>query len=602
MTFPTLDRMAVIERLTNEAGERVTILPWWRLVLDALDDPAKYEFILNLIRQVGKTEFLKCAGTSELLCRPNSYTVMVSASATQQQALYHRKLRRPLERFLDEMGLRDAARFTATGVEIPALNSALECVVSTADTTPGRTITLLLMDEARYIADSVYTALAPSVIGSGGKMIAASTSGPPRGFFYVLLTNPNPGSFVYQSRDNENPRANKGVLDFLRTRLGLVAPAAARRELENEFAEDGDELISTRLIDAAIDDRLGEIPRSTEEAFAFVDLSRKKDLSSCVVVIRVEARRSEAADHLVVASIATWDPKLSPTGETDFASIRAHLGLLPKRFPNLKALRFDEGAESSSISAFCRTHPALALITEGFVGSVDSNMALWGALVARLNAGTLSIPRHERLLGELRGLRREAFAFGSKFRVVDSSRQWHRDVSLALAAAVMAAGDVFRCPHCDDPDCDGQPPFGLMDSPYVIEWYARHPDPDAPGTDDAVAEPIADVETSEDDTPDLNDDVAAVLDEQDDGTSWSGAEIATKMRAAATAAQTVTSSAVARMRQTGDRIRERLTRPPAPAKAKQQRRKLNEFEQHVTKHRSWFPGDPGGGPPGRAGW
>jgi hypothetical protein len=44
------------------------------------------------------------------------------------------------------------------------------------------------------------------------------------------------------------------------------------------------------------------------------------------------------------------------------------------------------------------------------------------------------------LLLELKSLRRESFAFGARWRVVDSSK-YHRDLSLALAGAVYALGD-----------------------------------------------------------------------------------------------------------------------------------------------------------------
>ena len=81
----------------------------------------------------------------------------------------------------------------------------------------------------------------------------------------------------------------------------------------------------------------------------------------------------------------------------------------------------------------------------GFVGSLNSNAELWGSLAARLHARTISIPRHERLLAELHGLRQEMVGLSaSKWRVVDSSRRFHRDVSLALAGACFAAGEAPR--------------------------------------------------------------------------------------------------------------------------------------------------------------
>jgi len=64
-------------------------------------------------------------------------------------------------------------------------------------------------------------------------------------------------------------------------------------------------------------------------------------------------------------------------------------------------------------------------------------MLLWSSLAARLHARTFSVPRHERLLAELRNLRQESFSLEVKWRVVDATRKLHRDFSLALA------GDCF---------------------------------------------------------------------------------------------------------------------------------------------------------------
>ena len=264
----------------------------------------------------------------------------------------------------------------------------------------------------------------------------ASTAGSPRGFFYDLVRNPTPETWLYHSSENENPHANLGMLDFLKRRLGLLAPSAMRRELQNEFAEDGDSFLPTALIDAAIDDQLAELPGSPLPAFAFLDLSRKRDLTSLVVLVLDSARRPETKDHAVVASIQTWDPKQSPTGEIDFTAVRDAVSTLPSRFPDLRTLLVDEGAEAGTVLPWAKTQQSLTFRIKGFSATVQANIDLWSALAARLHAQTLTMPRHERLLAELRGLRQETFAFGSKWRIVDSSKKSHRDISLARSPGV----------------------------------------------------------------------------------------------------------------------------------------------------------------------
>jgi hypothetical protein len=160
---------------------------------------------------------------------------------------------------------------TRRGVDVPDLGSTLEIVAPNEVTTPSRSRSLLLVDEARDVPRATFAALMPSVVGAGTKTIIASSAGPPRGWFYDLVQIPSPGSWVYQSSINNNPHADRHVLDFLKRRLALLAPSAARRELHNEFVDDADTFLSTALVDAAIDDHLtGACPE-----FVIVDEAHK---------------------------------------------------------------------------------------------------------------------------------------------------------------------------------------------------------------------------------------------------------------------------------------------------------------------------------------
>jgi len=298
-----LSRLELVCKLTGEVGQPLVILPWWASAFAALDDPAIRELLLWLMRQAGKSQCLSAMADTELLLRPGSYTIYIAASGDQAGAVYHRKIRRPLERLLTTLGMRDAVRLTRRGIEIPELGSALEVLATNEATAPGRSPSLLILDEARHIPDEVYSKLAPSVIGAGGKVVVASTSGPPRGFFYELTQNPTPETWLYTSTANENPHADARVLAFLRRRLSLIAPAAARRELENEFTEDGDSFLPNGLIEVAIDDMLAEVPTSDGPCFTFGDLSRRRDLTTMLTVERVAPRVPEATDHLRVVSL-----------------------------------------------------------------------------------------------------------------------------------------------------------------------------------------------------------------------------------------------------------------------------------------------------------
>ena len=393
-----------------------------------------------LRRQRGKSTFIAALVISHVLTTPHAYVVLVSASEGQAAAIFHRKIRRPLERLLRAVKRENAVNITQRSLEYVPLNSALEVLAPNEDTAPGRSPSLLVFDEARNIPDELYLSLAPSCIGAGGKIVIASSAGTPSGFFYELVKSPTRETVLIHHDDdeNENPFADQGLLGWLKKRFAMLSPSAGQRELENEFCEDGDSFLSSALIESVIDDHLGDTLSSEAEGFAFIDLSRKKDLTSRVVVLRHPSRRVDAKDHLVAASVRVWNPKDSPTKEINFGEVRADLAHLVDRFPNLRLVLIDEGAEAGSVLSWAKQQPLLSARVHGFVATASSNMDLWSALAARLHAQSLSIPRHERLISELKSLRQESFQFGMRWRITDGSKKLHRDVSLSLAGAILA--------------------------------------------------------------------------------------------------------------------------------------------------------------------
>jgi hypothetical protein len=151
-----------------------------------------------------------------------------------------------------------------------------------------------LLDEARDIPDEFYAAFAPSAIGASGKVVIASTAGPPRGFFYEVVQHPSEETWLHHATTNDNPHADRRMMNFLQRRLSVIIPAAARRELANEFTDDGSEFLPAALIEAAVDPALGEIWESEAPAFVMYDLSRKRDLTSRTVVLVQPPQQPEA--------------------------------------------------------------------------------------------------------------------------------------------------------------------------------------------------------------------------------------------------------------------------------------------------------------------
>jgi hypothetical protein len=202
----TLTRAEVLSKLTNETGRPIVQLSWWARAWAAFDDPSVLQLLLLVVRQAGKSTFAAAVALVVLLTVEGSYIVFIAASEPQAQSIFARKFRRVLERLLRALGVdRREVLITKRSIEVPALGSKLEVLATNESTVPGRSVSLLILDEARDIPDDVYTALAPAVIGAGGKILVTSTAGHPKGFLYELVRTPQPETWIYRSTENENP-------------------------------------------------------------------------------------------------------------------------------------------------------------------------------------------------------------------------------------------------------------------------------------------------------------------------------------------------------------------------------------------------------------
>jgi hypothetical protein len=426
--------------LTNERGAPLQRLSWWGQAERALDDDTVLQTVVFAPRQSGKSQFLAKEAIFRLFAKPGAYVLYLCAAESQSQAVFARKIRRPLEKLLREIGVgKRAAVITRKSVELLEYGSKLEVVATSEDTTPGRSVDLLILDEGRDIGDEIYSTLLPSVIAAEGKVLVASTAGRPRGWFHHLVTLVDEATRVIEAT-NENPYARGATMDRITRVLMRVFPAFAEREMANRFAEDDASLLfSPSALEPVVDRTLGELPGSDLEAYAALDLSWRKDLTTLAVILRAGPRRAESRDHLVLGSLQVWAPA---GGEIDFAQVRQAVGDLPRRFPKLKKLIVDEGSQAGAIVPWARTQPGLAMVVDTFSPTVTSNQRLWEALVIRVRTATLSIPAHPRLLAELASLRVEAIQSGTTWRVGDSSKRLHRDCAVSVALACFAAGEA----------------------------------------------------------------------------------------------------------------------------------------------------------------
>ena len=299
-----LIRDEVTGRLTGDKAQPLTELSWYGEADRALDDPGTRILAIWAMRQSSKTTYAFRRAIGELLTVPNASILFLSAAREQATTIWNTKGRKPLLRLLRAAGLpASTIKMTQSGAENPALNSVLEVVSPTEDTSVSRSVSLLVVDEARWVPDKVFASVVSSIIGAGGKALVLSTPGSPEGFFHLLCTGGDPAVKVLRVTKNENPFASQEAIGVLSRLLHRLLPATARRDIEGEFAGDEDAVITRAMYDAAecpghapVEAYDPEVP----ELIVAGDLGLRDDCAAVVAVfVDPETRQLVLARHRI---------------------------------------------------------------------------------------------------------------------------------------------------------------------------------------------------------------------------------------------------------------------------------------------------------------
>jgi hypothetical protein len=122
-----------------------------------------------------------------------------------------------------------------------------------------------VLDEGSRIEEGMLAAIVPMVSETDGDLILCSTPAGRRGFFYSAWDDQEQQWEQISARRVDYPhRMREG---FLEEQMRILGPALFRQEHENEFIEDGDQLIGDDAIRA-----MSEYPSGMHLLMALEDL------------------------------------------------------------------------------------------------------------------------------------------------------------------------------------------------------------------------------------------------------------------------------------------------------------------------------------------
>ena len=134
---------------------------------------------LNCSRQVGKSTVTALVAVHKAVYMPNAVVLIISPSERQSIELF-----RKVQAFYQSLG-KPIETLQANAHQLTLENgSRILSVPGSPDTVRGFTPDLILMDEAAFVDDALYTALSPMLAISHGRLIAMSTPNGKRGWWY----------------------------------------------------------------------------------------------------------------------------------------------------------------------------------------------------------------------------------------------------------------------------------------------------------------------------------------------------------------------------------------------------------------------------------
>ncbi len=283
----TWDDKAVFNQATEERSldivrfftERLGILPEARQA-EVLRCEAK-RVIVNCSRQWGKSTLAAGKALHRAYTKPGS--LILAASPTERQSAEFVRKARALAAFAGERvrgdGDNKISLLFENGSRIVGLPGKEATVRGFS------AVSLLIIDEASRVADSMYLALRPMLSTSNGDLWLMSTPMGKRGFFYDAWAH-GEGWSRFQTPVTECPRVSA---EFLAEEREVQGDSYFRQEYLCEFVDSGVELFGRELVEAALED--GVVwNMSGGPVFIAVDLGKRQDPTAIVVLERAEQR------------------------------------------------------------------------------------------------------------------------------------------------------------------------------------------------------------------------------------------------------------------------------------------------------------------------
>jgi len=435
----------ITSNFKNREGKPLVAKKWWPEFFKAWFDPAVDVICLVADRQEGKsTAVIGGAMKYEMVQFFDRSFGIAANSVAQCQEIVSDKFKKPLAH--EHRALREYIKplIKSNQVLVPIRRSELKIYPASKITSVGGSHQVLFFEEANRIDKKMFEDLVFAVRAVKQelrKIVIASTPGEECGWFHDLVKSvmENPEEFDRirlvkpVPEDHSKDKKHPDQLFYQLHKAGAISDVAMEQNLHNRFMSRGDRLVEPIVVRAAVDrkllkERLLPEPDTDYLTFGFTDTSRKKDITSLVLVELVNEEKKQTR----CATIFEWDPADYDHGRVDMREVIDRIDEILKHWPIHSILIDDTDGSGSEILRHFAHVPEI----EEFHFKRFGNAIFWNPLVTALYDQTLKIPDDERLIEELLTLRKQRTNDG-RFKIVEENRDaLHIDKSVSLAGCL----------------------------------------------------------------------------------------------------------------------------------------------------------------------
>lgn len=196
---------------------RVGIAPDdWQAELLRCRDP---QVLLNCSRQVGKSTTTATLAVHTAIYEPGAPILLLSPSLRQSGQLFAK-----VKWVMKRLGREFAVAETDNALSVRLANgSEIHSLPGKAGTVRGfSAVALIIVDEAAFVAEDLFSAVSPMLAVSGGRLVLLSTPFGKRGFFYEQWANGGADWRRFRVTADQCPRIPPEFLARERRKLGIL--------------------------------------------------------------------------------------------------------------------------------------------------------------------------------------------------------------------------------------------------------------------------------------------------------------------------------------------------------------------------------------------